>query len=246
MGPKPPAPTALPNRVPPLDGLPQRLRSAATNGDANAEYEIASRYFEGRGVPQNTQEAVSWFERAAARDLAPAQYRLGGLYEKGQGVKKDIDQARRLYRAAADSGNAKAMHNLAVLYAEGVEGKPDFRLAAHWFHKAARYGVADSQYNLAILYARGMGVNPNLSESYKWFALGAQQGDKEAANKRDEIAARLDKAALAAARLDVQNFTPEKQPDAAVNVPAPAGGWDAPQPATKPRTGAAPSRKSGT
>ncbi|MBX6425034.1 MAG: SEL1-like repeat protein [Variibacter sp.] len=239
----------LPPAATPAAALPPRLRAAAAAGDPKAAYEIATRYAEGRGVMVNLPEAARWFERAAAHNLAPAQYRLGSLYEKGQGVKKDLDKARRLYRAAADSGNGKAMHNLAVLYAEGVDGKPDFKLAAHWFRKAAERGIADSQYNLGILYARGLGVEQNLAESYKWFALAARQGDKEAEKKRDEVAARMDQSAIMAARLAVQTFTAEPQPEDAVTVKAPPGGWDAPAETAAPakaKTGAAASRKAGS
>ena len=184
------------------------------------------RYSEGRGVPANLEIAVQWFERAAAKGLAPAMYRLGSLYEKGQGVKKDLEKARQLYIAGADKGNAKAVHNLAVLYAEGIDGKPDYRTASQWFRKAADKGVADSQYNLGILYARGIGVDQNLAESYKWFALAAQQGDQDAAKKREDVAARLDQQSLVAAKLAVQTWAADPPPDEAMNVKAPAGGWD--------------------
>ena len=113
-----------------------------------------------------------------------------------------------------------------MLYAEGIDGKPDYRTAAQWFRKAAMRGVADSQYNLGILYARGIGVDQNLAESYKWFALAAQQGDQDAAKKRDDVAARLDQQSLVAARLAVQTFAADPPPDEAMNVKAPAGGWD--------------------
>jgi localization factor PodJL len=224
------------------------LRTAALSGSPAAEYEIAIRYSEGRGIPVNLEEAAHWFERAADHGLAPAQYRLGSLYEKGQGVKKDLEKARTLYTAAADKGNAKAMHNLAVLHAEGIDGKPDFKAAAQWFRKAADRGVADSQYNLAILHARGLGVEQNLAESYKWFALAAQQGDQDAGKKRDDVAGRLDQQALVAARLAVQTFTAAPQPEEATSVKPPAGGWDAAAPATppgKPKS-AIPSRRTGS
>ena len=65
---------------------------------------------------------------------------------------------------------------------------PDNESAARWFTKAAELGVKDSQFNLAILSAKGMGVPQNLEESYKWFALAANAGDKDAAQKRDEVA----------------------------------------------------------
>jgi len=230
-----PSPVAMllaPPMAAPADGskLPTaigvNLRAAATSGDPGAAYEVALRFAEGRGVPASLEEAARWFRRAADRGLAPAQYRLGSLLEKGQGVKKDTEAARRLYMAAAEKGNAKAMHNLAVLYAEGADGKPDYRTASQWFRKAAERGVADSQYNLGILFARGIGVEQNLAESYKWFALAAAQGDQDAGRKRDDVASRLDVQALAAAKLAVQTFQPEAQPDEAINVKAPPGGWD--------------------
>ena len=198
------------------------LRSAALAGNPAAAYEVGLRFSEGRGVPQSFEEAAHWFARAAEHGVAPAQYRLGSLYEKGQGVKRDPQEARRLYLAAAQQGSAKAMHNLAVLYAVGLEGTPDYKAASEWFRKAADHGLADSQYNLGVLYARGVGVEQNLSESYKWFALAAQQGDKDAGKKRDEVAGRLDPQALIAAKLAVQTFTVDPEPEQATKVELPA------------------------
>lgn len=216
------------------DKLPALLRAAAAKGQPGADYEIGIRYIDGTGVPQNTEEGVRWLERASNAGLAPAHFRLGGLYEKGLGVKKNLDTARRHYVIAAEKGHAKAMHNLAVLYAEGVDGKPDYKSAGQWFRRAAEHGVADSQYNLGILYARGIGIEQNLPESYKWFSLAALQGDRDAAKKREDVGARLDPASLAAARVAVQSFTPQQQPDEAIAVQSPPGGWDRPAAETAP------------
>jgi localization factor PodJL len=211
------------------------LRAAAVNGDAGAAYEVAVRFSEGHGVTQNYEAAAHWLEHAAKLGVAPAQFRLGGFYEKGIGVKKNLATARDLYVAAANKGNAKAMHNLAVLYAEGIDGKPDYGSAAQWFRKAADHGVADSQYNLAVLYARGIGVETNMAEAYKWFTLAAKEGDKEAAKKRDEVGAHLDQQSLNAARIAVQTWSPQAQPEEAITVKMPAGGWDHPAAGAKPK-----------
>ena len=231
------APELSIDALPPAIGGPA-LRAAAIAGEMSAQYEIAVRFGDGRGVPRDERQAAYWLELAAKQGLAPAQFRLGGYYEKGIGVKKDLAAARDLYLAAAAKGNGKAMHNLAVLYADGVNGRADYHTAALWFRKAADRGITDSQYNLAILYARGSGEPQNYAEAYKWFALAAKQGDVEAANKRDDIAAQLDEETLAAANLVVKNWKPEPQPDEAIKVKAPPGGWDAcvPSPKTKPRT----------
>ncbi|MBR1361230.1 tetratricopeptide repeat protein [Bradyrhizobium ottawaense] len=227
-------------QVPPSEKLPDGiggpvLRTAAMKGDATAAYEIGLRFAEGKGVATNYDEAAKWYDRAAQAGVVPATFRLGTLYEKGLGVKKDADIARRYYTQAAERGNAKAMHNLAVLDADGGGRGANYKSAAQWFRKAADRGVADSQFNLGILYARGIGVEQNLAESYKWFSLAAAQGDADASGKRDDVAKRLDPQSLAAAKLAIQTFSAEPQPDDAVNVPAPNGGWDsAPQANAKP------------
>ncbi len=202
------------------------LRAAALKGDATAAYEIGVRYAEGRGVPQSYEEAAKWYDRAAQAGVVPGMFRLGTLHEKGLGLKKDWEVARRYYMQAAERGNAKAMHNLAVLDADGGTRGANYKSASLWFRKAADRGVADSQFNLGILYARGIGVDQNLAESFKWFSLAAAQGDVDAGKKRDDVAKRLDPQSLAAAKLAIQTFVPEGQPEDAVNVPAPAGGWD--------------------
>jgi localization factor PodJL len=233
-------------QIPPTERLPDTiggplLRAAALKGDPGAAYEIGMRYAEGKGVAANLDEAAKWYDRAAQAGVVPAIFRLGTFYEKGISVKKDAEVARRYYVQAADRGNAKAMHNLAVLDADGGGKGADYKSASQWFRKAADRGVADSQFNLGILYARGIGVEQNLAESFKWFSLAAAQGDADAGHKRDDIAKRLDAQSLAAATLAIQTFIAEPQPDDAVNVPAPAGGWDSPQtqsnavkPAAKP------------
>jgi localization factor PodJL len=232
----PAAPTSSGRRlglvqVPPSERLPDGiggpvLRAAALKGDPAAAYEIGVRFAEGKGVAANFDEAAKWYDRAARAGVVPAIFRLGTFYEKGMSVQKDVDIARRYYLQAAERGNAKAMHNLAVLDADGGGKGANYSSAAQWFRKAADRGVADSQFNLGILYARGIGVEQNLAESFKWFSLAAAQGDADAGRKRDDIAKRLDAQSLAAANLAIQTFTPEPQPNDAVNVAAPAGGWD--------------------
>ncbi|PZU83744.1 MAG: peptidoglycan-binding protein [Shinella sp.] len=194
---------------------PPSLVIAAKEGDPVALFEIGARYTDGRGVTSDFSEAAKWYQLAADRGFAPAQYRLANLYEKGTGVPRDIATAKRLYQQAADAGNASAMHNLAVLFASGADGAQDYAKAVEWFSKAADYGVSDSQFNLAILYARGNGVQQDLETSYKWFAIAAKDGDKDAAQKRDEVANAMRPEQLERARAAVDLWKPKPlDPDA--------------------------------
>ena len=95
---QPPAKTAAPDLAPESGptagelmatipaGIPSSLRDATAAGQPNAQYELAQRLFEGRGLPKDQPAAARWFERAASAGLPPAQYRLGSMYEKGIGV----------------------------------------------------------------------------------------------------------------------------------------------------------------
>ena len=221
----------------PVDGISEGLRTLAASGDAGAQYEVGLRYAEGRGVARDPRQALAWFDKAAAQGLAPAQYRVGSSYEKGIGVDRDPALAMGWYAKAAGAGNIRAMHNLAVMSAEGAGGKPDYAKAAQWFGKASTYGVRDSQFNLAILYARGLGIEQSLAQSYKWFAIAAAQGDEDSAKKRDEVAAKLDPSALAAAKASVDAFRVATPTPAANEVNPPAGGWDGAAPRSAPSAG---------
>lgn len=192
------------------------LRAAAVAGNAAAQYEIGQRYANGENVPQDLAQAAYWYGLSADQGLAISQYRLAALYEKGRGVAQDNAKARDLYEKAANKGNVKAMHNLAVIYAEGRGTGQDFTAAARWFTAAADYGLGDSQYNLAILQERGLGVTQDLVLAYKWLSIAAAGGDKGAAQKRDEVASKLDAAKLARAKVAVETWS-AKRPDPVAN-----------------------------
>lgn len=225
----PALPSATSDALPEAIGSP-RLRVAASGGDSAAQFEIATRYMEGRFVPQDFAAAAHWYGLAADQGNVPAAYRIGSFYEQGRGVDRDTDSAIAWYEQAAQGGNPRAMHNLAVMAAEGrgVAGAttPDFERASGWFRAAADHGLSDSQFNLAVLFARGMGVERDLLESYKWFALAANAGDSEAVGRRDEVAGVLGEEALALARARVDNWQAIPIDRAAVEVDQPEGGWD--------------------
>lgn len=220
----PPAEPAAPaEAVDTMSGM-NRLMAAANAGDPFAQFELADRFSDGRGVAVDLAQAASWYEKAANGGIAVAQYRIGSLYERGQGVAADREVALSWYEKAAAEGNVQAMHNLAVLVAEGVGGSADIATATQWFERAAESGVSDSQFNLGVIYARGLGRPQDLVQSYKWFALAANAGDGEAADRREVVAGMMTPDQLAQARAAVLAWraTPPLQTANAAPVPDPA------------------------
>jgi len=60
-------------------------RPFAEQGDAYAQTGLGSLYDDGRGVPQDYNQARQWYEKAAAHGYALAEAGLGRLYLFGKG-----------------------------------------------------------------------------------------------------------------------------------------------------------------
>jgi localization factor PodJL len=183
------------------------LPQTPATGDAEAAFEIAARFAEGKGLPQDQRQAFIWYERAALRGLPAAQFRLAVYFERGIGMAADRERAKVWYGRAAEQGHVRAMHNLGVL-AAADERQADYATAAFWFGQAAERGLADSQCNLAMLYESGRGVAKDLQEAYKWFALAARGGDPLAARRLEQVGAQLQAGELAAAEQKLAVWRP--------------------------------------
>jgi TPR repeat protein len=188
------------------------LGVAAAGGNPVAQFEVASRFAEGRGLAQSYPQALAWFQRAAMHGFAPAQFRLAHMLDRGTGTAVDIERAKVWYRRAAEQGHVNAMHNLAVLLARRDGGTPDYATAATWFREAAERGLTDSQYNLGVLCEMGLGMPKNLPEAYKWLALAARGGDTEATNRVQQIKTRLGAGDIATADRQVADWRPRTTP----------------------------------
>ena len=68
-------------------------------------------YDKGHGVPQNYNQAVHWYKKAAEQGDASAQNNLGIMYAKGQGVPTDDVQAYAWLAVSAVNGNQIAVTN---------------------------------------------------------------------------------------------------------------------------------------
>lgn len=152
-----------------------RLRLAAEQGNAVAQYNLGLAYIHGQGVPQDYKEAAKWARLAAEQGFAPAQSILGAYYREGLGVQQDYKESVKWFRMAAEQGFAAAQSDLGSFYATGQGVKPDHQEAVKWFRLAAEQGDAMAQFNLAIFYGKAAGVKHDYKEALKWFRLAAEQ-----------------------------------------------------------------------
>ena len=208
------------NAITDADALPpgigsESLRQAALDGDARAAFMIATRFAEGKSVPQDYAAAARWYQLAAEKGLAPAQYRMGALFERGTGLKLDLAAARQWYERAAEAGNVRAMHNAAVLFASDLKTKAGYEKAAQWFTEAASHNLKDSQFNIALLYERGLGVDQDLGQALFWYSLAARQNDADAAAKAKTLENTLPRDVAAKVRTRLAGWAPKQDIEAA-------------------------------
>ena len=127
----------------------------ANAGEAEAQYNLAMLYRDGKGVSKDMAQSALWFRRAAEQGLAAAQYQLGYLYDTGEGLAQSDHEAFVWYRKAAEQGHGGAQVNLGVMYANGAGVVRDLKLAYVWFNLAASQGSGIGFKNKQIL-AEGM------------------------------------------------------------------------------------------
>lgn len=151
------------------------LVKLAEDGNAEAQYSLATVYANGDGVAQSDIEAAKWCRKAAEQGYPVAQCNLGVFYVIGRGIPQSYSEAAKWYRKAADQGIASAQFNLGLLYNDGKGVSQSYSEAAKWYRKAAEQGDPDAQYNLGILYTFGQGVSQSDSEGVKWFRKASEQ-----------------------------------------------------------------------
>jgi len=144
-----------------------------------------------------------------------AQFNLGLLYSSGQGVPQDYAQALIWFRKAADQGDARAQVYLGGMYRVGRGVRQDYTQAVAWFRKAANQGNLFAQADLGEMYRDGQGVPQDFVRAHMWFNLVASGASDasirdQAVRDRNELAAKMTPAQIAAAQRLASAWAPKK------------------------------------
>ena len=120
-----------------------KLREAAAQGDANAQFDLAWKYHYGQGVAVDKAEALRWFRLSAGQGLVAAQFCLG-IFLYGMGD-PHLAEAANWYRKAAEQGFPNAQYNLGLCYRHGHGVPKNEAEARRWFQKAAEQGLVETK-----------------------------------------------------------------------------------------------------
>ena len=86
-------------------------------------------------------EALRWYRKAAAMEIAVAEHNIGAMYREGLGVEQDFTAAAKWFRKAAEQGVALTQVVLGGMYMEGQGVSQNDTEAVKWLRKAAEQGM---------------------------------------------------------------------------------------------------------
>lgn len=138
-----------------------RLMKQAILGDSTAQFDVALMYQQGVGVPQSIEEAIKYYQLAAAQNDLPAEYHLGLIYLQGMGVTPNYRLGMEWLNDAAFKGNYYAQYALARIYEQGyvdvnghqvIPSDSDQAFAMYQLAASNFYGPA--QFHLAEIMVR--------------------------------------------------------------------------------------------
>ena len=151
------------------------LLQQASMGNAQAQCELGE-YFEAK----DNDQAVYWYQQAAAQNHLEAMYSLAYMYEYGLGVETDNAKALELYFHCAEQQNTDdpelafcACKDIATFYEEGKAIPKNVGTAIEWYELAAEGGVLNPEdcQHVASLYEKGEGLAVDFEKAAQWYIM---------------------------------------------------------------------------
>jgi hypothetical protein len=153
----------------------------AQKGNAEAQYNVAQDYFEGKHVVKNNGAGLEWLKKSADAGYADAQERLAHAYEHGNyGLALKSGMAAIYCLLAANQDHELAICRLAYFYENGFGVDRDYKRAAELYRRAIKKDNAYAYGALGWLYDYGLGVDKDIGKAHEYYELAAQKGNSNA------------------------------------------------------------------
>lgn len=153
----------------------QQYLELAQTGNAEAQYCIGSRYFNGEGIQQDYFEAVKWLRKAAEQNIPHAQIALSFCYRDGKGVERSEDAAANCIEKAIIQAtfSNKFSLNRAI-----KSPNAEFHVFSiiPWIEQLAEQNNVVAQYCMGMIFKDGIWCKKDTEVAVKWLTKAAKQG----------------------------------------------------------------------
>lgn len=136
---------------------------------------IAQMYEKGDELPNNAEQVVAWYRKAADAGSKEAMIALALTYLKAN----DAVQARPWCEKAAEADVAGGYHCLGYLYQHGAGVAQDITKAFKYYQVGAGLAHPPSMRAIALMSESGEGTKADRIKALSWFILAAHAGNKE-------------------------------------------------------------------
>ena len=147
--------------------------------DPDVQVKIGLCYQKGNGTPQNYEEAVAWFRKAADRGDCAGMNLLGNACFEGLGTPRDYDAAYRYYSQSTGFSTRPKRYRNHFDDHGNVILKADFSRFPGLV-EAARRGSVPAVTAMGNCYFLGKGVTRDCETAVAWYRQAAEKGDPEA------------------------------------------------------------------
>jgi uncharacterized protein len=124
---------------------------------------------------QDYEEAIKYYQLAAAKGSADAMNDLGYIYEAIEGF-VDPKLSFEWYTRGVEAGSPNAANGLGNCYMDGVGTTADINKAIELYEQSAAKHVSYAHYNLGILYYEGKHVETNYEKAFTHFVSASRLG----------------------------------------------------------------------
>jgi TPR repeat protein len=162
-----------------FQGALETSKKLAETGDENWLYMVGHLYEEGKGVEQDTAEAMKWYEKILA--LGDDDYSEPMKFQARRRISY-LRKAAELPELTkkAEAGDVETQYELGTVYEKGEGAKVNLAEAAKWYTKAAEQGHAQAQFSLGSCYEEGKGVRKDIAKAVELYKKSAEQGNAQA------------------------------------------------------------------
>ena len=157
-------------------------KKAAELGDVSNQFDLGLYYNLGKGCPQDIDEAIHWFSKAAEEGVNEALINLGVIFWKENSVKDIAKAIAMFHRATVDPEidvHIMAYRHLGCIYLE-EEKQRNISEAIRCLTIAANAGDTTSMHLLAELYVNGKYIETDYASALNWIRKAAKHGDFDA------------------------------------------------------------------
>lgn len=147
------------------------LRALADKGDAGAQFQLGTKYLDGRWINKDVAEGLRWLTAASEQGFVKAQLHLGTYYAD---ITRDDTAALVWLRRAAENNTAPegaiAARKAGVVLSRNPAAAAE---AARYLRQAAERDEPQAQVLLGTLLIDGRGIDQDFNAALQWIERAA-------------------------------------------------------------------------